>query len=262
MDYRKINSHVILLLVVFIVGVAIAMLSRLIILDKGVDTGTANIIFVIILGICIIVYLVIIATLAYLIVPWIMQKLPERKAIILSEEQQATEITNEKEKPEEEEEEEQQEQILQESTQIQAQAIESIRQDSDRRYIEKLSAKIKVFQEYAHLTMAPYVTDDELLRLDECIEYFAREEVLPKDIKPIKPKKLKNPDIFHFGWNMSHYFGIGKKYEVVPWLQAVFVDLQELESSYVRGKLHDSKTQTHTIPNIDNIPKFLEKQSQ
>lgn len=261
MDYRKINSHVILLLVVFIVGVAIAMLSRLIILDKGIDTGTANIIFVIILGICIIAYLVIIATLAHVAVPRIMQKLPERKAIILSEEQQTTEITNEKEEPEAEERQEET-QALPELTPPQAQAIESIRQESEKRYIEKLSAEIRVFHEYAHLTMAPYVTDDELLRLDEYIEYFARAEALPKDIKPIKPKKLKNPDIFHFGWNMSHYFGIGKKYEVVPWLQAVFVDLQELESSYVRGKLHDSKTQTHTIPNIDNIPKFLEKQSQ
>ncbi len=259
MDYRKINSHVILLLVVFIVGVAIAMLSRLIILDKGVDTGTANIIFVIILGICIIAYLVIIATLAHVIVPWIMQKLPERKAIILSEEQQAIEITNEKEKPEERERQEET-QALPES--IQTQAIESIRQDSEKRYIEKLSAEIRVFQEYAHLAMAPYITDDELLWLDEYIEYFAREEALPKDIKPIKPKKLKNPDIFHFGWNMAHYFGIGKKYEVVPWLQAVFIDLQELESSYIRGKLHDSKTQKHTIPNIDNILKFLEKQDQ
>lgn len=259
MDYRKINSHIILLLVVFIVGVAIAMLSRLIILDKGIDTGTANIIFVIILGICIIAYLVIIATLAHVIFPWIMQKLPKRRAIILSEEQQATEITNEKEKPEEERREEVQ--ALPES--IQTQAIESIRQDSEKRYIEKLSAQIQIFQEYTHLTMAPYVTDDELLRLDEYIEYFAREEALPKDIKPIKPnKKLKNPDIFHFGWNMTHYFGIGKKYEVVPWLQAVFITLQELEDSYIRGKLHDSKTQKHTIPNIDNIPKFLEKQSQ
>lgn len=196
---------------------------------------------------------------AHVIVPWIMQKLPERKAIILSEEQQATEITNEKEKPEEKERQEEA-QALPELTQTQA--IESIRQNSEKRYIEKLSVQIQIFQEYTHLTMAPYVTDDELLRLDEYIEYFAREEALPKDIKPIKPKKLKNPDIFHFGWNMSHYFSIGKKYEVVPWLQSVFIDLQELESSYIRGKLHDSRTQTRTIPNIDNIPKFLEKQSQ
>ncbi|MBD8387928.1 hypothetical protein [Dysgonomonas sp. BGC7] len=259
MDYRKINSHVILLLVVFIVGVAIAMLSRLIILDKGVDTGTANIIFVIILGVCIIAYLVIIATLAHVIVPWIMQKLPERKYIIPSEEQQATEITNEKEKPEGKERQEEA-QALPELTQTQV--IETIRQNSEKRYIEKLSAQIRTFQEYTHLTMAPYIADDELLRLDEYIEYYAREESLPKDITPIKPRKLKNPDIFHFGWNMAHYFEIGKKYEVVPWLQAVFINLQELEDSYIRGKLHDSKTQEHTIPNIDNIPKFLEKQSQ
>lgn len=256
MDYRKINSHVILLLIVFIVGVAIAMLSRLIILDKGADTGTANIIFVIILGLCIVAYLVIIATLAHVIVPWIMRKLPERKAII-SAEDQILDIPDEKENPKEQE---PQEQIIEES--IPTQTIESIRQDSEKRYIEKLTAKIQVFQNYAHLTMAPYITDAELLRLDEYIGYYAREESLPKDILPLKPRKLKNPDIFHFGWNMAHYFDIGKKYEVVPWLQAVFIDLEELEDSYIRGKLHDSQTQKHTIPNIDNIPRFLEEQNK
>lgn len=256
MDYRKINSHVILLLIVFIVGVAIAMLSRLIILDKGADTGTANIIFVIILGLCIVAYLVIIATLAHVIVPWIMRKLPERKAII-SAEDQILDIPDEKENPKEQE---PQEQIIEES--IPTQTIESIRQDSEKRYIEKLTAKIQVFQNYAHLAMAPYITDAELLRLDEYIGYYAREESLPKDILPLKPTKLKNPDIFHFGWNMAHYFDIGKKYEVVPWLQAVFIDLEELEDSYIRGKLHDSQTQKHTIPNIDNIPRFLEEQNK
>lgn len=185
-----------------------------------------------------------------------MRKLPERKVIIPPEEQLTAEITDEKEKSEEQE---LQKLIIEEP--IPTQTIESIRQDSEKRYIEKLSAQIQIFQEYTHLIMAPYVTDDELLRLDEYIECFAREEALPEDIKPLKPKKLKNPDIFHFGWNMAHYFDIGKKYEVVPWLQTVFIDLQELESSYIRGKLHDSKTQNHTIPNIDNISKFLEKQS-
>jgi hypothetical protein len=47
------------------------MLGRLIVLDKGVDTGTANLTFVIILGVCIIAYLIILATLAHIIVPWI-----------------------------------------------------------------------------------------------------------------------------------------------------------------------------------------------
>jgi hypothetical protein len=61
MDYRKINSHIILLLIVIIVGLAIAMLGRLIALDKGVDGGTANLVFVLILGVCVLAYLIFIA---------------------------------------------------------------------------------------------------------------------------------------------------------------------------------------------------------
>ncbi|MDD4416599.1 MAG: hypothetical protein PHI70_07440 [Proteiniphilum sp.] len=76
MDYRKINSHIILLLIVSIAGLAIAMVERLIVLEKGFDIGTANLTFVIILGVCLIVYLVILAALAHIIVPWIMKKLP------------------------------------------------------------------------------------------------------------------------------------------------------------------------------------------
>ncbi len=37
MDYRKINSHIILLLIVSIAGLAIAMVGRLIVLEKGID---------------------------------------------------------------------------------------------------------------------------------------------------------------------------------------------------------------------------------
>jgi hypothetical protein len=51
MDYRRINGHVILLLIVMIVGLVVFMLWRLIALNKGVDTGTENRTFVIILGV-------------------------------------------------------------------------------------------------------------------------------------------------------------------------------------------------------------------
>lgn len=69
MDYRKINRHIILLLIVFIAGLAIVMIGRLIVLEQGVDTGTANLTFVIILGMCLIIYLIIMTMLAHAIVP-------------------------------------------------------------------------------------------------------------------------------------------------------------------------------------------------
>ena len=60
---------------------------------------------------------------------------------------------------------------------------------------------------------------------------------------------------------MAHYFD-HKKQDVVPWLQQVFVDLQDLEYSYVKGKLHDYQTKKHIIPNIDDIPKYLAEQNK
>lgn len=237
MDYRKINSHIVLLLIIIIVGLTIAMLGRLIVLDKGFDTGTANLTFVIVFGICIIGYLIILGTLAHAIIPWIMGKLPKKKYV-------PTVI---------------QSAVLNEKEETSKQLIDNIRQDSERRYLEKQNTQINLFLEYSHLSIAPFVTDDELLRLDEYIQCYARDESLPGSLIPIKPKKLKNPDMFHFGWNMAHYFD-HKKQDVVPWLQRVFADLQELEYSYIKGKLHDSQTKKYTIPNIDDIPRYLAEQ--
>ena len=189
MDYRKINSHIILLLIVFVVGLTIAMLGRLVVLNKGADTGTANLTFVIILGVCIIVYLIILATLTHIIVPWIMKKLPNKKHS--SPTTTENNVSNEKEE-------------------MPKLLAEDIRQNYTRAYIEKQNTKINLFLKYSHLTMAPYITNDELLRLDEYIRCYAEGESLPDNLIPIKPNKLKNPDMFHFGWNMAHYFDCTK----------------------------------------------------
>ena len=128
----------------------------------------------------------------------------------------------------------------------------------EREFQEKLTP----FREYVHFAMEPHVSAEELVRLEEYVELFAREEPLPKDIAPIKPARLKNPDLYHLGWNMQNYFGVGKREDVVPWLQRVFAPLRDLEFSTIKGKLHDPQTRRHTIPNIDSIPKFMsEKRS-
>lgn len=146
MDYRKINSHIILLLIVFIAGLAIAMVGRLIVLDKGADVGTANLTFVIIFGMCGIVYLIILATLAHVIVPWIMKKLPNKKKIVPT-------ITDNN--------------VSNEEKRTQKPSIEDIRKDAEKRHMKKQNAETNLFLEYSHLTMAPYITDDELFRLDK-----------------------------------------------------------------------------------------------
>jgi hypothetical protein len=51
------------------------------------------------------------------------------------------------------------------------------------------------FREYVHFAMEPYVSAEELARLDGYVELFAREASLPSDIVTIRPKRLKNPDL-------------------------------------------------------------------
>jgi len=241
MDYRKINSHIILSLTVLIVSVTTSMIGRIVMLEKGFDTGTANITFWIILGICVIGYLIILATLAHIIVPWLMKKFPNKKTPTPPIMQDNDNVSSEKEE-------------------MQEQSIKNIRQNAEKLYIEKQTTKINLFLEYSHLTMAPHITDDELLRLDEYIRCYAKDESLPDNLTPIKPNELKNPDMFHFGWNMAHYFGYDKQ-DVVPWLQLVFLGLRKLEASTIKGKLYDSQTRKHIIPNIDDIPKYLAEQN-
>ena len=50
MDLRKINSYMILLAIVVVVGLFVSTVARLVILAKGVDAGTANLVFLIMLG--------------------------------------------------------------------------------------------------------------------------------------------------------------------------------------------------------------------
>ncbi|MDR0332424.1 MAG: magnesium transporter [Dysgonamonadaceae bacterium] len=230
MDYHKINSHIILLLVVIVVGLGVATLGREIALEAGRNVGTANLIFLIILIVCSIAYLIIMATLAHIIIPYIMEKLPSKKksAPIITE-------NSVSETPK--------------------QSTEDIRHNYAKTYIEKQNTKINLFLEYSHLTFAPYITDNELSRLDEYIKYYVAGESLPENLIPLNPMKLKQYDLFHFGWNMANYFDY-KKEEVPSWLQTVFFELQKFEFSYIYKKLRiDAKR--CKIPIIEDIPKYL-----
>lgn len=241
MDYRKINSRLILFSIVLLVGVAISMIGRRVMLEKGFDTGTANLTFLIILGICAIFYLIILATLAHSIVPWVMKKLPRKnKSIAIIIEDTENSLSEKEKIPK-------------------LQSLEEIRRNADKLYVEKQTAKINLFLEYSHLTMAQYVTDDELLRLDEYIQCYARKETLPSNTTPIKPQKLINLDMCHFGWNMSHYFGFQKQ-NVAPWLIQVFWDLRDAKPSDITKKLHDSTKNEYNIPIIEDIPRYLREQ--
>ena len=85
MDLRKINSYMILLAIVVVVGLFVSTVARLVILAKGVDAGTANLVFLIMLGTCAIAYLTILAafsSIADFIADKILPKIARKKALL------------------------------------------------------------------------------------------------------------------------------------------------------------------------------------
>lgn len=235
MDFRKINSYVILLAIVVVVGLFVSMVARLVILAKGADTGTANLVFIIVMGICMIFYLTVMAAFSS-VVDFVADKIFPKIA--------------EKNLPTAESE------IIEPADNISEKDIEHIKQEANKWFVERQREQIELFRRYAHRKVGPYITSNELVRLDLYIEYYALQESGPTELTPIRPQKLKNADLFHFGWNMAHYFGRPKQ-EVVPWLKSAFVPLAELEDSYVKGKLYSPQTRQFIIPNIADIPQYM-----
>ncbi len=235
MDFRKINSYVILLAIVVVVGLLVSMVARLVILAKGADTGTANLVFIIVMGICMIFYLTVMAAFSS-VADFVADKiLPKIAGKNLPTAESG---------------------IIEPADNISEKDIEHIKQEADKRFIERQKKQIELFRRYAHREVGPYVTSDELVRLDRYIEYYALQESEGTELPTIRPQKLKNADLFHFGWNMAHYFGRPKQ-EVVPWLKSAFAPLAELEDSYIKGKLYSPQTRQFVIPNIADIPQYM-----
>ena len=70
--------------------------------------------------------------------------------------------------------------------------IEQIKQEVDKRFLERQKGQIELFRRYAHREVGPYTTSDELVRLDRYIEYYALQESGSTELTPIRPQKLKN----------------------------------------------------------------------
>ena len=233
MNLRNNHSYIILLAIVVVVGLLVAMLARLTILAKGADVGTANLVFLIVLGTCAIFYLVVLSVSSGVIDIFSHKQAFRRR-------QQDSDIGVISNAPE-------------------AIDFTRVKQEADRKYFDSQKEKLNLFLHYTQNALGPYITEVELSKLIHYVECYAWQQPLPDDLHPVKPERLKNADLFHFGWNMANYYGQPKQ-EVVPWLKSVFVQLAELEDSYIKGKLYDGQTKRYIIPNIEDLETYMSEQ--
>lgn len=162
MDEKKIsNSSIIPLAIISVVCLIVATIIRFITLASGVDSGTANLVFAIVIGACVVLYLIIWAVLGESVIPWVMKKLIKPRSTVPTPDRAPTSIEND------------------EPAEPALPSIAEIKENAEKQLIAKRTEKLNVFLEYTHLTVGPYVSAEGLERLRDCIARYASEEALP-----------------------------------------------------------------------------------
>jgi hypothetical protein len=233
MDFNKISEHTILHIVTALAILITASVVRYVCARSGCDTGTSNLVFMIVLGIEAVLYLILMKSIIYQI-----EKLASRQKA--KNEAEKISIENHKTSSE-----------------------ESVH---DRIVRERFEESIAIFQEYTQKSFGKYITADEIKRLNDYIELLAKEQPF-ENIVPVQtpPRRISNNDLYHFGWNLWNHF---KNYRqdqrqecVVAWLKAVFSNLSDVELSTVKGKLtiFDTRGKISIQKNIPDYLRFLKE---
>ncbi len=228
MDLNKISEDHIMYIVIAIIALAIAVFIRFICINSGYDTGTANLVFIIVLGIETVLYLILIKTIIKFIK--LASRRKNNKNISAGENVSAEESVH------------------------------------DRIVKEKFEKSIADFCEYTQKAFGKYITAVELKKLCNYIDLFAREQSF-ENIDPVQTpsRQISNNDLYHYGWNLWNHFKKNHQDQrqdyVVNWLKAVFANLNEVEFSTIKGKLtiHDSKCKISLQKNIPDYLRFLKE---
>jgi len=233
MDFNKISEHTILHIVTAIAALSIAVAIRFICIKGGCDTGTANLVFIIVLGIEVILYLILMKTIIFQF-----EKLITRQ----KNKQKAKDII------------------------IESHSISSEESVHDQIVREKFEESIAIFQEYTQKSFGRYISSDEIKKLYGYIELFAKELPLENIIPVQIPKRqINNNDLYHFGWNIWNHFKSHRQDQtqecVVAWLKVVFANLNDVEFSTIKGKLKifDAKSKISIQENILDYLRFLKE---
>jgi hypothetical protein len=203
------------------VALAIAALARMFTVSRGFDDFTAFIVFIVVLGISVIVYLSIHVILQELMLPWIGKGLS--KIPFFRNKMKSTPST-----------EKIQENIIEQAS------LEEIRNKQLQNKAKEQEEKLNIAFNYTRKTFAPYVSDEHIETLCENLQLYANKLSFDK-LQSIKTnKELSTIDIFHFGWNIWNHFKVSKQIDVAYFLKKVFPDiLKEVEVETIKSHLKD-----------------------
>ncbi|WP_311378823.1 hypothetical protein [Alloprevotella tannerae] len=119
--------------------------------------------------------------------------------------------------------------------------IQEVRLNQQRKQSDKSQEKLEIAISDTQQEFAPYVSDNDLIRLSQYITAYSEVNIL-QNPQPVRVAKLTSLDLYNFGWNIWKHFSIGKQDEVALFLKLVFADaLKDVEPDTFKSHLKDDE---------------------
>lgn len=119
--------------------------------------------------------------------------------------------------------------------------IQEVRLNQQRKQSDKSKEKLEIAISDTQQEFAPYVSDNDLIRLSQYITAYSEGNVLQSP-QPVRVAKLTSLDLYNFGWNIWKHFSIGKQDEVALFLKLVFAEaLKDVEPETIKSHLKDDE---------------------
>lgn len=206
----KYFDYIVIYLSVLIVCTLIGVFARLLLLEKGADEYTANVIFWICIGFGVLVF-AILSLFLHELVSRILNFFIKNKTIRKSELQNTSEN------------------------------FEKIREEQQAIISETNQAKIETAIYYTKKQFAIYTSDDDLKLLCDYIVFYSKNQDF-ENVKSIKVNNLSSLDIYHFGWNIWNHFKVTKQEKIALFLKKVFAEtLNGVEVESIKSHLKDDE---------------------
>lgn len=214
MNYK--DPENILIILCTAMGIAaLAILFRYLFIELGFDSFSANIVFIIVFVIGLVVFVTYLEFIQKLAIRLFKKKPPLPEEPVHIEEVESIEDTRPN--------------------------LDSIREEHQQKEQQRKEKLLEDAIQYTRKTFAPYATDENINLLCNYVTDYYNGISFYKDIQSVIVKDLSNGDLFHFGWNIWNHFKSvrnNKQDEIAYFLKTVFAkQLKDVDTDTIRKKL-------------------------
>ncbi len=138
--------------------------------------------------------------------------------------------------------------------------VEDVMKKQKSSNLLKEKKKLDCFLVYTKITMESYTKSEELEKLEAYIRTYSENKQIESFDFLIETEGLENDDLINFGYNMVNHFDYTTLKKFVLPLIGMFKNLNGLEEDYIRGKLYYKESnKKNKIICIKNISQYLDE---